>query len=131
MRIWLSSRGIQAANAIASEEFPIHVHLAVRLSRTVTPAKLIMELKTGSSRWLKSQGPKLTTFAWQRGYGAFSVGPTNLEALRKYIEIQEEHHQHQTFQDEYRGFLKLCGIDYDERYVWDSKGGTDGLASLW
>jgi REP element-mobilizing transposase RayT len=96
-----------------------HVHLAVRLSRTITMAQLIEELKTSSSKWLKTQSPTLATFSWQRGYGAFSVGPSDLNALLHYIDTQEEHHKTRTFQDEYRAFLKKYGIDFDERYVWD------------
>jgi putative transposase len=96
-----------------------HVHLAVRLSRTVTMAQLIEELKTSSSKWLKTQSPALAAFAWQRGYGAFSVGPSDLNTLLHYIDTQEEHHKTRTFQDEYRAFLKKYGIEYDERYVWD------------
>ncbi|MCB1093912.1 MAG: IS200/IS605 family transposase [Verrucomicrobiae bacterium] len=96
-----------------------HVHLAIRLSRTITMAQLIEELKTSSSKWLKTQSPALAAFAWQRGYGAFSVGPADLNALLHYIDTQEEHHQTRTFQDEYRTFLKKYGIEYDERYVWD------------
>ena len=96
-----------------------HVHLAVRLSRTLTMAKLIEELKTSSSKWLKIQSPALASFAWQRGYGAFSVGPSDLNALLHYIDTQEEHHRVRTFQDECREFLTKNGIEYDERYVWD------------
>jgi putative transposase len=96
-----------------------HVHLAIRLSRTITTAKLVEELKTSSSKWLKTQSPALATFAWQRGYGAFSVGASDLEALRQYIDNQEEHHRKRTFQEEYRAFLTKYGIEYDERYVWD------------
>lgn len=96
-----------------------HVHLAVRLSRTITVAQLIEELKTSSSKWLKAQSPALASFAWQRGYGAFSVGPSDLDILLHYIDTQEEHHRTRTFQDEYRGFFKKYGIAYDERYVWD------------
>lgn len=96
-----------------------HVHLAVRLSRTITMAQLIEELKTSSSKWLKTQSPALAAFAWQRGYGAFSVGPSDLDALLHYIDTQEEHHRTRTFQDEYRAFLKKYGIEYDERHVWD------------
>lgn len=96
-----------------------HVHLAVRLSRTLTMAKLIEELKTSSSKWLKTQSPALASFAWQRGYGAFSVGPSDLNALLHYIDTQEEHHRARTFQDEYRAFLTKYGIEYDERYVWN------------
>ena len=96
-----------------------HVHLAIRLSRTFTTAKLVEELKTSSSKWLKTQSSGLSDFAWQRGYGAFSVGPSDLDALRRYIDQQEEHHRTKSFQDEYRAFLTKYGIEYDERYVWD------------
>jgi len=96
-----------------------HVHLAVRLSRTITMAQLIEELKTSSSKWLKTQSPALAAFAWQRGYGAFSVGPSDLNALLQYIDNQEEHHKTRNFQDEYRAFLMKYGIEFDERYVWD------------
>jgi putative transposase len=96
-----------------------HVHLAVRISRTVTVAELVEELKTSSSKWVKTQSVELEGFAWQRGYGAFSVGPTDLEALIRYIDRQEEHHRQHTFQEEYRAFLKRYGVEFDERYVWD------------
>ena len=96
-----------------------HLHLAVRLSRTITIAGLVEELKTSSSKWLKTQRPELRRFAWQRGYGAFSAGRNELEALQKYISSQEEHHKVRTFQDEYLAFLKDYGVPYDERYVWD------------
>ena len=96
-----------------------HVHLAIRLSRTITTAALIEELKTSSSKWLKTQSPMLKDFAWQRGYGVFSVGPSDLDALRHYIDTQEEHHRTHTFQEEYLYFLTKYGVAYDERHVWD------------
>ena len=98
---------------------PDHVHLAVRLSRTLTVAKLVEELKTSSSQWLKTQSPALSTFSWQRGYGAFSVGPLDLETLTRYIDTQPLHHHKATFQEEYRAFLTKYGVAFDERYVWD------------
>jgi REP element-mobilizing transposase RayT len=96
-----------------------HVHLAISLPRTTTAAKLIEELKTSSSRWLKTQSPNFTAFAWQRGYAAFSVGPSDLDALRQYIDTQEQHHHKQTFEDELRGLLAKYGVEHDERYMWD------------
>ncbi len=96
-----------------------HVHLAVRFSRTLTIAALVEDLKTSSSKWLKTQSPDLQGFAWQRGYGVFSVGPTDLEALVTYIDNQEAHHRTRTFQEEYRAFLSKYGVAFDERYVWD------------
>ena len=96
-----------------------HVHLAIRLSRTVTIADLVQELKTASSKWAKTQSPDLAAFSWQRGYGCFSVGPTDVDALRAYIDDQENHHRTRTFRDELRMFLKKYGVEYDEAYVWD------------
>ncbi|MDB6080450.1 MAG: transposase IS200-family protein [Akkermansiaceae bacterium] len=97
-----------------------HVHIALRLSRTVAIADLVNELKTSSSRWIKGrQLPELASFAWQRGYAVFSVGPRHLDALVQYIDAQEEHHRTKSFQEEYRSFLNSYGIGFDERYVWD------------
>jgi len=93
-----------------------HVHLAIRLSRTITIAKLIEELKTSSTKWLKKHLPN---FSWQRGYGAFSVGPSDLPALLAYIDTQEEHHRKHSFEDEFRALLKKYGVEHDERYIWD------------
>lgn len=96
-----------------------HVHLAIQLARTITIADLVEKLKTSSSKWLKMQSTDLHDFAWQRGYGVFSVSPKDTDALLAYIDNQIEHHKTHTFQDEYRGFLKKYGIHFDERYVWD------------
>ena len=96
-----------------------HVHLAIRLSRTKNVAELVEQLKSSSSKWLKTQSPDLAKFAWQRGYGAFSVGPADLSALIDYIDSQEMHHRKQSFQDEFHAFLKKYGVEFDERYLWD------------
>jgi REP element-mobilizing transposase RayT len=96
-----------------------HVHLAIRLSRTISIANLVSELKSSSTRWLKTRSPILAKFAWQRGYGVFSVGPKDLNAVIAYIDGQAEHHRTRSFQDEYRAFLRQYGIEFDERYVWD------------
>ena len=96
-----------------------HVHLAVRLSRTLSVADLVKEVKNASSKWVKEQGPEFNGFYWQQGYGAFSMGISQKDALLHYIDTQEEHHRTRLFQDEYRDFLEKYGIDYDERYMWD------------
>ena len=96
-----------------------HVHLFHRLPRTEDAASVIKEVKRGSSVWLKTKGPALERFAWQSGYGIFSVGVSEIEATRKYIENQEAHHRNVSFQDELREFLKLHCVKYDERYLWD------------
>lgn len=96
-----------------------HVHILCNLSRTITIAKLVEEIKTSSSARIKEEGPKLRDFHWQNGYGAFSVSQSNVDEVRRYISNQEEHHRVKTFQEEYRLFLKRHGIEFDERYVWD------------
>ncbi|MDX2081710.1 MAG: IS200/IS605 family transposase [Terrimicrobiaceae bacterium] len=96
-----------------------HVHLALRLPRTGTIAGVVEELKTSSSKWMKTQGVEWRAFAWQRGYGAFSLAPTDLDALTAYLDSQEEHHKTRTFQEEFRGFLIKYGVAFDERYLWE------------
>ena len=96
-----------------------HVHLAVVLSRTVTIADLVKKLKQTSSAWVKEQPGAPGDFEWQAGYGVFSIGESQLAALLKYIDEQEEHHRTKTFQEEYLLFLGKYGIKPDERYVWD------------
>ena len=96
-----------------------HVHLALRLSRTISQSDLVEKLKTTSSNWIKSVGQQYQTFHWQRGYGMFSVGFSQLETLIHYIENQREHHRFKSFQEEYRETLRKYHIAYDERCVWD------------
>lgn len=96
-----------------------HVHVLCCLSRTCQVAEMVKEVKRGSSLWIKTRAPALADFAWQGGYGAFSIGASQIEAVRKYIAGQEEHHRRISFQDEIRTLLKRYGIDFDERYVWD------------
>ncbi len=96
-----------------------HVHLAIRLSRTLSVADLVKEIKTASSKWIKEQSPARHDFSWQHGYGVFSLGMSQKQTLLNYIDHQEEHHRTQSFQEEYRNFLSRYGIDFDERYLWD------------
>jgi REP element-mobilizing transposase RayT len=96
-----------------------HVHLLSTLSRTGTPAEMVKEVKRGSSLWLKTRSPDLQEFAWQNGYGIFSIGASQVEAVRRYIGGQEEHHRRMSFEHEFRQLLRRYGIEFDERYVWD------------
>ncbi len=96
-----------------------HVHILCRFGRTITVANLIRELKRESSHWLKTKAAALADFYWQNGYGAFSVSPGHVEAVRMYLANQEEHHRNVTFQDEFCRLLKKYGLEWDERYVWD------------
>ncbi len=96
-----------------------HIHLLARFGRTVAQADWVKEVKRVSSIWLKQCDEMDRSFAWQAGYGTFSVSASNLDKVRAYIEGQEEHHRKQGFQDEYREFLRRYGVEWDERYVWD------------
>jgi putative transposase len=94
-----------------------HVHLAVRMHAQKSVAKLIEEVKVASSKWMKVEG--VEAFGWQRGYGAFSVGPADVGALLQYIEQQEAHHRKRDFKEEMRSFFEKYHVAFDEKYVWD------------
>lgn len=96
-----------------------HVHVLCLLSKKVALMKLVEEIKSHSSKWIKTKGEDLRSFYWQEGYGAFSVSPSQLEVLKNYIENQEQHHKQKNFQEEYRSILKKYEMDYHEKYVWD------------
>jgi putative transposase len=96
-----------------------HVHLLVSLGRVWCVADLVRDLKANSSKWVHEEFPERPQFAWQAGYGAFAVSKSNVEAVKAYIERQEERHKKQSFQDEYREVLGAHEIERDERYVWD------------
>jgi REP element-mobilizing transposase RayT len=96
-----------------------HVHILCQLSRTHSVAEVVREMKRESSKWLKTKDAELHDFHWQDGYGAFSVSPSHVKAVRTYIANQEEHHKKVSFQDELRQILKKYNVEYDERYVWD------------
>jgi REP element-mobilizing transposase RayT len=97
-----------------------HVHILARLGRTITQSDWIKELKRVSSLWLKDKDPlRMAGFAWQAGFGVFSVSPSMLESVEKYIHGQEEHHRKLSFQDEFRQFLEKHRMTWDERYLWE------------
>jgi putative transposase len=96
-----------------------HVHILFALSRTTSLSTAVEHLKKTSSKWVKTQGPDVAGFAWQAGYGAFSVSESNVVSVRRYIAGQREHHHIRTFEDEFRALLERHGVAFDERYVWD------------
>jgi REP element-mobilizing transposase RayT len=96
-----------------------HVHTLCLLSRKFAIMKVVQEAKTETSKWLKKKSPTTCEFAWQGGYGAFSVSESNIPQVKKYIERQEEHHRRMTFQDEFRELCQRHGIELDERYAWN------------
>jgi putative transposase len=96
-----------------------HIHILCHISRTISIAKLVEQIKTSSSKWIKEEYPGLADFHWQAGYGAFSVSQSNVEQVKLYIINQEEHHRKMTFQEEFRELLRRHGLECDEKYVWD------------
>jgi len=96
-----------------------HIHVLCILSRIIAQMKLLEEIKKRSSKWIKTKGQSYSNFYWQDGYGIFSINPTEIDKVIDYIQEQDKHHKHKSFQDEFRDFLKKYKVDYDERYVWD------------
>ncbi|HRG07330.1 MAG TPA: IS200/IS605 family transposase [Cyclobacteriaceae bacterium] len=96
-----------------------HIHILCLLSKKLMLIKLMEELKSHSSKWIKTKGTGYENFYWQDGYGAFSVNPSEVDTVINYIDKQHDHHTEKSFQEEYRAFLKKYKVDYDEKYVWD------------
>ncbi len=113
-----------ACRAYGSEAYRVggtedHVHIACSLPRTLTVSRLLEQIKKSSSVWIKDKTPGCRDFAWQAGYGAFSLGQSQLSSLMHYIDHQQEHHSKASFREEYLEILKRYGITYDEKHLWD------------
>jgi putative transposase len=93
-----------------------HVHMLIRMRPTQSAAEIARVVKANSSGWVREKWSPC--FAWQTGYGAFSVSESNVLAVTKYIAGQEEHHRKHSFQEEFVAFLKKNNVDYDEKYIW-------------
>jgi REP element-mobilizing transposase RayT len=96
-----------------------HVHVLLSLPSTLSIAETVRVLKANSSRWVHEKWPARWEFAWQTGYGAFSVSQSNIAPVTQYIANQEEHHRTMTYQAEFLLFLNKHGLSYDERYIWE------------
>jgi len=94
-----------------------HIHMLISLGRTIDISKLIGIIKRESSVWMKDHGSD--QFYWQEGYGAFSIGQSQVPTVMKYIANQKHHHSNQDFKGEFRGLLNRYDVEYDEQYVWD------------
>lgn len=95
-----------------------HVHILSSLPKTLSLADFVRTIKADSSKWIKTLDDYYQTFAWQEGYGAFSVSPSLMQNSISYIARQAEHHKKRTFIEEYKLFLDAYGIDYDERFAF-------------
>jgi REP element-mobilizing transposase RayT len=108
-----------------------HIHILVSLGR-VDISELIGDIKRETSKWMKRNG--VVRFYWQRGYGAFSIGQSQVPVVSRYIRQQKEHHKRQTFQDEFRTLCEKYGVEIDERYCWGFRGWSplaSGFRGYW
>jgi putative transposase len=94
-----------------------HVHLLAKLRPDCALSEVLRDLKANATGWMHDVFPSLKNFSWQRGYGAFTVSQSNVEAVRQYIARQKEHHRKISFRDEFIQFLQENGIDYNERFI--------------
>jgi REP element-mobilizing transposase RayT len=99
--------------------FTDHVHILCLLSKKITLVKLLEEVKSHSSKWIKTKGEEFKDFYWQTGYGAFSVNPSEVELAIEYISNQKVWHTKLSFQDEYRAFLNKYKVEFEERFLWE------------
>jgi REP element-mobilizing transposase RayT len=121
-RLWPYLGGIAKQNGIHPKcigGVADHVHLLLSMPTTMAIAKAIQLIKSGSSAWIHQTFRELRNFAWQQGYGAFSVSVSQLPEAIIYIDHQVEHHRTRTFQEEYLAFLKAHEVKFDEKYLWD------------
>ena len=120
-RLWPYVGGIakqDGMRALAIGGTRDYVHILLSLPATVSVAKALQLIKGGSSKWVHETFPSGGDFAWQEGYGAFSIGISRVDETVAYINAQDEHHRTRSFQEEFLAFLKKHGVEYDERYVW-------------
>ena len=96
-----------------------HIHLLMLVARETSTSDIVRDIKTNSSKWIHETLPGTKGFAWQRGFGAFSVGHSQKDDIVRYIENQEEHHRTKTFKEEFVGFLETYEIEYDSNYLWE------------
>ncbi len=96
-----------------------HIHILAKLHQSQAVADTIRDLKSGSSRWVNEHQKCNGHFAWQKKYGSFTVSQSVIPDVVKYIQNQETHHRKESFQDEFRGFIKRHGFELDEKYMWE------------
>jgi REP element-mobilizing transposase RayT len=114
--------GILRANhglLLAAGGMPDHIHLLTRLSKEIAVSEALRLIKANSSKWIHETFPELHEFAWQAGFGAFTVSASKLEQVKRYLAEQATHHRARTFQEEFLALLKRHRIEYDVRYLWE------------
>ncbi|MBP9663910.1 MAG: IS200/IS605 family transposase [Pyrinomonadaceae bacterium] len=121
-RVWAYIGGIARKHGMTALQIggiETHIHALVMAKPVHSPSEIAKYIKGDSSKWIHTEFPDLSAFAWQDGYGVFSVSKSNVPEVIEYIQGQREHHKLQTFEDEYVSMLRFNGIEYDERYLFD------------
>jgi putative transposase len=119
-RLWPYMGGIATQNGTTPLEIGgvnDHAHLLLAIPARMAVSKAVQLIKGGSSHWLKGSFPELNQFAWQDGYGVFSVSESQRETVAEYIRNQEEHHRVKSFAEEYQLFLERHHVEFDERFL--------------
>lgn len=96
-----------------------HMHCFFGLKPSVSISQVMKSVKAKSSKWINESGYLQSRFEWQAGFGCFSYGRSNMDAVYQYIKNQEKHHQRMTFREEYIAMLIKFGISYDKRYIFE------------
>ena len=120
-RVWEYMGGVARAHKMTALQVggvDDHAHALIMAPPTIAPSKIAQYLKADSSKWMHETFASLAGFAWQEGYGAFTVSKSAIPTVSAYIRNQPEHHRKCTFQEEYLEFLHKHGVEYDERYLW-------------
>ncbi len=121
-RLWAFMGGIARENGMKAHAIggiEDHVHLLLSMPPTISPAEAMKQIKGASSKWVNQTFPDSMKFSWQAGYGAFSVGLSEIPKVSTYIRNQREHHRSRSFQEEYMAFLTKHQVRVDVRYLWD------------
>ena len=109
----------EAAESLAIGGTADHIHLAIKVRPNQMLSDLVRKARANSSKWVNENRLCPGRFAWQSGYGGFSVSASQIDKVRRYIENQAEHHRTKTFEEEFLGLLNKHGIEYDPEYLWD------------
>jgi REP element-mobilizing transposase RayT len=121
-RVWAYTGGVARKHKMSALQvggIENHIHALILAPPTIAPCKIAQWIKGDSSKWMHEEFPPIRGFAWQDGYGIFTVSKSSVPKVIEYIRNQREHHLGQSFEDEYLEMLKLHGVDYDERFLFD------------
>ena len=110
---------------IQINSMPDHLHILVGITPDVAISDLVRDIKASSSKWINKKRWVLGRFEWQAGFAAFSYAHSQLDAVVQYIKVQEAHHSHRTFREEYLEFLERFDVPYNPKYIFDTEGDSE------